>query len=122
MPRTLTASDRKSLIRLASTLPAGSEERCAILAGLDKVAFGTVQGAVGYAQKADRYIKDGDVPMAVNKLAFSIMELAAIFKKSGTGNKRVDALFRDIRDLAADLNVANGAPLAKAATKRTDRR
>jgi hypothetical protein len=34
MSRTLTASDRRSLIRLASTLPAGSEERRVILAGL----------------------------------------------------------------------------------------
>lgn len=38
MPRTLTASDRSALIRLASTLPAGSEERRAILAGLSKSA------------------------------------------------------------------------------------
>ena len=38
MARTLTASDRKSLIRLASTLPKGSPERKAILAGLSKSA------------------------------------------------------------------------------------
>lgn len=31
MPRTMTAADRKSLIRLASTLPAGSPERREIL-------------------------------------------------------------------------------------------
>lgn len=36
--RTLTAQDRASLIRLASTLPAGSAERKAILAGLGKAA------------------------------------------------------------------------------------
>ena len=36
MPLTLTASDRKSLVRLASTLPVGSPERKAILAGLAK--------------------------------------------------------------------------------------
>ena len=36
MARTLTASDRRSLIRLASTLPAGSPERKAILNGLSK--------------------------------------------------------------------------------------
>jgi len=36
MSKTLTASDRKSLIRLASALPAGSPERRAILAGLQK--------------------------------------------------------------------------------------
>ena len=34
MSRTLTAADRRALIRLASTMPAGSEERRAILAGL----------------------------------------------------------------------------------------
>lgn len=34
MARTLTASDRRSLIRLASTMPVGSPERKAILAGL----------------------------------------------------------------------------------------
>lgn len=38
MPRTLTAQDRASLIRLASSLPAGSPERKAILAGLSKSA------------------------------------------------------------------------------------
>ena len=36
--RTLTASDRKRLIKLASTMPAGSEERKVILAGLSKAA------------------------------------------------------------------------------------
>ena len=34
MPRKLTASDRKSLIRLASSLEKGSPERRAILSGL----------------------------------------------------------------------------------------
>ena len=38
MSRTLTASDRKSLIRLASTMPVGSPERKAILNGLSKSA------------------------------------------------------------------------------------
>lgn len=36
MSRSLTASDRSILIRLASSLPAGSAERKAILAGLSK--------------------------------------------------------------------------------------
>ena len=36
MSRSLTAADRSALIRLASTLPKGSEERRAILASLDK--------------------------------------------------------------------------------------
>ena len=38
MPKTLTATDRSALIRLASTLPAGTQERRAILAGLSKIA------------------------------------------------------------------------------------
>jgi hypothetical protein len=37
MPRTLTASDCSNLIRIASTLPKGSTERRAILAGLKRV-------------------------------------------------------------------------------------
>lgn len=37
MSRSLSATDRSSLIRLASSLPAGSAERKAILAGLTKV-------------------------------------------------------------------------------------
>lgn len=36
-PRSLTASDRSALIRLASALPTGSTERKAILAGLASV-------------------------------------------------------------------------------------
>ena len=38
MSRSLTAADRSALIRLASTLPSGSEERRALLAGLKKSA------------------------------------------------------------------------------------
>ena len=38
MATSLTASDRKALIRLASTLPKGSKQRQAILAGLPKQA------------------------------------------------------------------------------------
>ena len=38
MSRTLTAADRSALIRLASTMPVGSPERKAILAGLSKKA------------------------------------------------------------------------------------
>ena len=37
--KTLTASDRKSLIRLAASLPKGDEQRRAILAGLKKVSL-----------------------------------------------------------------------------------
>ena len=50
MPRNLSASDRSSLIRLASRLPAGSPQRKAILAGLSKTA----------AVKGDLYFEGGD--------------------------------------------------------------
>ena len=39
MSRNLSASERSSLIRLASGLPVGSPQRKAILAGLSKVSF-----------------------------------------------------------------------------------
>ena len=38
MAKTLTATDRKALIKLASLLPAGCGERKAILAGLEKTS------------------------------------------------------------------------------------
>ena len=41
MAKILTATDRKSLIRLASTMAVGSPERRAILAGLKKVKAAT---------------------------------------------------------------------------------
>jgi len=44
MSKTLTASDRKSLIRLASSLPAGDEMRRAILSGLTQTAGRTWGG------------------------------------------------------------------------------
>ena len=45
MPRNLTASDRSALIRLASTMPAGSPERKAILAGLAQSLRGVYDNA-----------------------------------------------------------------------------
>lgn len=47
MARKLTASDRKSLIRLASALPAGSPERKAILAGLKKSSLSIAEDVYG---------------------------------------------------------------------------
>ena len=58
MSRTLTASDRSSLIRLASTLPVGSPERKAILAGLaqTKVAAADLVDET-YRAVRDRWFK-----------------------------------------------------------------
>ena len=63
--RNLTASDRAALIRLASTLPVGDENRRAILAGLTREASGasdpdivTAMEAAGY--EASRLVLRGD--------------------------------------------------------------
>lgn len=53
MSRTLTASDRKSLIRLASSLPKGSPERRAILTGLGRKGSGRRATTVRVAGKPD---------------------------------------------------------------------
>lgn len=50
MSRSLTASDRPSLIRLASSMPAGSPERKAILAGLSKSA-GDVRATLSFVPR-----------------------------------------------------------------------
>ena len=47
MSRSLTASDRASLVRLASSLPSGSPEKKAILASLGKTAD-TTKATVGF--------------------------------------------------------------------------
>jgi|APSaa5957512576_1039674.scaffolds.fasta_scaffold97196_1 hypothetical protein len=43
MPKPITASDRTALIKLASELPKGSDERKAILSGLKKAGYGDTQ-------------------------------------------------------------------------------
>ena len=47
MSRNLTASDRKSLIKLASTMPVGSPERKAILKGLSKTKVASSRKTAG---------------------------------------------------------------------------
>jgi len=62
MSRTLTSSDRSALIRLASTLPVGSDERRAILAGLsDKSAAGSYpEGSGGVSVWVESTYDPGD--------------------------------------------------------------
>lgn len=55
MTRKLTASDRKSLIRLASSLPKGSPKRRAILAGLQKTS-----ASVWAGRDSDRVVVELD--------------------------------------------------------------
>ena len=57
MPKSLTAADRTALIKLASTLPKGSGERRAILAGITKLAYGLNAGSVPLA-KAREYAEE----------------------------------------------------------------
>jgi hypothetical protein len=63
MSRPLTASDRSALIRLASTLPVGSSERRAILAGLGGASGSSkVAGASPFIRPAIQHllsIEDG---------------------------------------------------------------
>ena len=54
--RNISASDRKNLIRLASDLPKGSQERKAILAGLKSAARGNMHHYVGIVDSDDRVV------------------------------------------------------------------
>lgn len=69
MSRSLTASDRRSLIRLASTMEKGSGERRAILAQIQKKAAGSLRSQVN--EVADRFSED------------VASELAKLFKGNG---------------------------------------
>ena len=62
MSRTLTASDRKNLIRLAAEMPKGSPERRAILAGLKKAKLGKLW---------EKYEADWDLASALERDALS---------------------------------------------------
>lgn len=72
MTRTLTASDRFTLIRLASTLPVGSTERRAILAGLTRTASMTIRLPSSYPKGVEKYADrfDNKVPGIVPLKAF----------------------------------------------------
>ncbi len=61
MSRSLTAQDRSSLIKLASSLPAGSAERKAILAGLSKTKTAAMDADQFLKQHASR-IRCGEKP------------------------------------------------------------
>jgi len=62
MSKNLTASDRKSLIRLASSLPAGDDMRRAILAGLSDTHFRAASRWINAAPSAMSLLKElGDL-------------------------------------------------------------
>ena len=78
MSRELTASDRASLIRLASSLPAGSEERRAILSGLRSASPDLeadlekirqkIDGLSKHLGKGDQAMPEGPVRTALENL------------------------------------------------------
>jgi len=87
MARNLTASDRRSLIRLASTLPAGSDERKAILKGLSRLA--AKGGASGRAAELLPYdytsltigVKTGDLtPSGMDRYDNQTFRISDSFK------------------------------------------
>ena len=78
MSRSLTAQDRSSLIRLASSLPAGSPERKAILAGF--LGFGAARSKRGWPE----YTPGGpgfDSFRVYNKVPTILKPLQTILKK-----------------------------------------
>ena len=128
MARNLTASDRKSLIRLASTLPAGSDERKAILAGLKKTA----------ASYFDMFFKEKRLPYRVFEVTDSqgishIIPNEAVIEaiKATTGRekakiqetiRRIDFMNGDVNDylehLARGLAEQYSGALRFASSKR----
>ena len=85
MSKTLTASDRAALIRLASAMPVGSDERRAILAGLNRTAAASGSGRVAISVKYKK-MTDGNPP----KPFFSVT-----FKGSGSTHETEVALGED---------------------------
>ena len=67
--KNLAASDRSALIRLAASLPVGSEERRAILAAMSKSAGPSVRSLWGNADIIGDY---GSVRRMVDELSESI--------------------------------------------------
>jgi len=74
MSRTLTAADRSVLIRLAGTLPAGSGERKAILAGLSKRGqpLRTLQAAYGDKWYEYQAVKDTDGTIYIERTLWKV--------------------------------------------------
>ena len=58
MSRTLTAADRSALIRLASALPTGSEERRAILAGLSNKTASRSNWVYIFGEARQQFIRE----------------------------------------------------------------
>jgi len=88
--RALTASDRSALIKLASSLPAGSEERRAILAGLQgpRSDLANTDGVSGMALVAGTLRYEGDTP--IDKVYACTDLIVEAQRSAGTGVARAE--------------------------------
>ena len=98
MSRKLTASDRNSLIRLASAMEKGSPERKAILAGLSKSAraSGPIEDAL-----EDKWNSLHDFEYALDRAAREY-DVAASYS-GGKGRKDAQKMLKMINDLTEAL-------------------
>jgi hypothetical protein len=96
MSKTFTASDRKTLIRLASNLPEGSAERRAILTGLSKSL------PQGSQEKVARYMPAKDVWY---KVIYPALQKAGI-----SGPDAYEAAKEAIKIAYRDLDKMIGGP------------
>lgn len=106
MPKNLTASDRKSLIRLASALPAGSPERRAILSGLTQTA-GRIRGAdpdtvdlLGLAIKSAMPYSDDDNRKGTSRYRKFVDQVSRILSKVDR-----DTASRSIRQVMSNHSI-----------------
>ena len=103
MTRSLAASDRSALIRLAASLPKGSEERRTILAGLSKNAGKTAfpisalskgGGTVGPAEIQRAVARAGFTKSYLEGLDFTHIEFDAVEKAVTVPGEGVEAIWR----------------------------
>lgn len=94
MSRNLTASDRKSLIKLASSLEKGSPERRAILAGLEAVGHsaGTAQSRLGAGR-----------PRPQRRARYRVTYDSGEGRSPYEGFRKVERYFRRFQDAEAFL-------------------
>ena len=98
----LAASDRKALIRLASTFPKGSDERRAILSGLCKLAGGLSPEVRKLNQRfADTFRKDLAEIMKWTYLDDDGDGIALWISEGGSPKQAAKDLHKEISDMVA---------------------
>lgn len=124
--RTLTAADRKRLIKMASTMPVGSPERKAVLKGLSKSAS-FAWGLQSKGLKAVKLASDSPLLMPVQGKATPVMPANGTDFKLREVQKMVGGYvevvyLRDGRIMLADEEgLLKGLPLNRAASRMAGR-